>query len=83
LHSFEKKEASMAGPAAINLSFLYILGNEVDIAEKYTDTAIQADRYNAKALVNRGVCHYQKGEFFYVDSIFQTVNTMRNFGIYA
>jgi intraflagellar transport protein 88 len=32
-------------------------------AEKYADLAIRHDRYNAKALVNKGNCLYVKAEF--------------------
>ena len=43
--------------AATNLSFLYFLEAEHVNAEKYADIAVKADRYNARALVNKGNCH--------------------------
>jgi intraflagellar transport protein 88 len=42
--------------AATNLSFLYFLEAEHVNAEKYADIAVKADRYNARALVNKGNC---------------------------
>lgn len=39
-----------------NLSFLYFLEAEHVNAEKYADIAVKADRYNARALVNKGNC---------------------------
>lgn len=49
--------------ASSNISFLYFLENDVKNAEKYADMAITHDRYNAKALVNRGNCLFMKNEF--------------------
>ena len=43
--------------AATNLSFLYFLEAEHANAEKYADIAVKADRYNARALVNKGNCN--------------------------
>jgi intraflagellar transport protein 88 len=39
--------------AATNLSFIYFLEEEYQLAEKHADIAVKADRYNAKALVNK------------------------------
>lgn len=60
LKRFEKKEGRSAATAATNLSFLYLLQNEVTQAEKYADVAIEADRYNTGALVNKGNCLFRK-----------------------
>jgi len=51
------------GRVATNISFLFFLENDHKGAEKYADMAITYDRYNAKALVNRGNCLYMKNEF--------------------
>ncbi len=48
---------------ASNISFLYFLENNYLEAEKYVDIAINNDRYNAKALVNKGNCLYMKNDF--------------------
>lgn len=53
----------MMAKTASNISFLYFLEGDYKNAEKYADIAINYDRYNAKALVNRGNCLYVKNEF--------------------
>ena len=63
LKSFEKKDASLRAIAATNLSFIYFLEGDLNQAEKQADLAIKNDRYNAKALVNKGNCFYTAGEF--------------------
>lgn len=64
LKSFEKKDKKMMAKAASNISFLYFLEGDFKKAEKYADDALNYDRYNAKALVNRGNCLYVKNDFF-------------------
>ena len=61
--SFEKKDQSLMARAATNISFLYFIEKDYKNAEKYSDIAIKTDRYNAKALVNKGNCLYNRGEF--------------------
>ena len=51
----------MRAMAATNLSFIYFLEGDYQLAEKQADIAIKADRYNAKALVNKGNCLYTAG----------------------
>jgi len=53
----------MMARAATNISFLYFIEKNYRNAEKYADIAIKNDRYNAKALVNKGNCLYIKEEF--------------------
>lgn len=53
---FEKKDKVMMARAANNISFLYFLENDFESAEKFADMAIQHNRYNSKALVNKGNC---------------------------
>lgn len=48
---------------ASNISFLYFLENNYSEAERYVDIAISNDRYNAKALVNKGNCLFMKNDF--------------------
>jgi len=62
LKSFEKKDQSLKAMAATNLSFLYFLESDITQADKYANLAVRNDRYNAKALVNKGNCLYVKGE---------------------
>merc|ERR1719161_2174207 len=63
LKKFEKKEQSLMARASVNLSFLYFLEGEYANAERYADIAVKADRYNAKALVNKGNCMFVNAEF--------------------
>merc|ERR1719238_830441 len=62
LKSFEKKDPPLQAMAATNLSFLYFLEKDTSQADKYADLAIKNDRYNAKALVNKGNCLLMRGE---------------------
>ncbi|RWS30890.1 intraflagellar transport protein 88-like isoform X1 [Leptotrombidium deliense] len=62
LKSFEKKDSKAASTAATNLSFLYLLQNEITQAEVYADNAITTDHYNAGALVNKGNCCYRQSD---------------------
>lgn len=62
LKSFEKKDTALKAKAATNLSFLYFLEGDVAQADKYANLAVRHDRYNAKALVNKGNCLNVNGE---------------------
>ena len=62
LKSFEKKDTKVAATAATNLSFLYSLEGEIGNADKYAEVALQADRYNPSALVNKGNNLFAKGD---------------------
>ncbi|KAK3576957.1 hypothetical protein CHS0354_005962 [Potamilus streckersoni] len=62
LKSFEKKDSKVACTAATNLSFLYFLENDLAQADKYAEVAMQADRYNPAALVNKGNVVFVKGD---------------------
>lgn len=68
LKSFEKKDMKLVGTASTNLSFLYFLEGDYKQAERYADLAIQNDRYNARALTNRGNCYYAKGIYLYLNN---------------
>lgn len=63
LKSFEKKDQTLKAMAAINLSFLYFIEGDVPQADKYANLAVRHQRYNAKALVNKGNCLYVAEEF--------------------
>lgn len=62
LKAFEKKDTKVASTAATNLCFLYYLQGELSQADKYADQAVQADRYNAGALVNKGNCCFSNND---------------------
>jgi hypothetical protein len=61
LKSFENKDIKMVGTAATNLSFLYLLEGDVANADKYATISVYCDRYNARALINKGNCQFLKG----------------------
>lgn len=63
LKSFEKKEEKAASTAATNLSFLFLIQNEIDLSEKYADEAIGVDHFNPGALVNKGNCCFKKDDY--------------------
>ncbi|KAG5187580.1 intraflagellar transport particle protein [Tribonema minus] len=56
LKAFEWKDAPLRAMAATNLSFIYFLEGDFRSADSYADLAVRTDRYNAKALVNKGNC---------------------------
>lgn len=60
--SFEKKDQGLIDQAATNLAFLYFLEGDLKNTEKYAELAVKADRYNAKALVNRSNYIFAKGD---------------------
>ena len=62
MKSFEKKDQKLVGTAATNLAFLYLLEGDYKNAEKYSEIAVNTDKYNAKALTNRGNCFFYKGK---------------------
>jgi intraflagellar transport protein 88 len=62
LKAFEKKDPALKAMAATNLSFLYFIEGELAQADKYASLAVRHERYNAKALVNKGNCLYMKNE---------------------
>ncbi|KAK8721074.1 hypothetical protein OTU49_012940 [Cherax quadricarinatus] len=63
LKMFEKKETKVASTAATNLSFLYFLQNETELAERYALMARDSNGYNDAALVNLGNCCYQRSDY--------------------
>ncbi|EGD80416.1 hypothetical protein PTSG_11061 [Salpingoeca rosetta] len=71
LKSFEKKESNMLSTAATNLSFLYILENDVKQAERYADLAMDADKYNHCALVNKGNCAFMRKRLEEAQELYQ------------
>lgn len=62
LKSFEKKDQVHKAMAATNLSYLYFIEGDTNQADKYASLAVRHQRYNAKALVNKGNCLYVKNE---------------------
>lgn len=63
LKAFEKKDQHMMAIASTNISFLYFLEQDYKNSDKYAEIALEYDRYNAKALVNKGNCLFMKNDF--------------------
>jgi intraflagellar transport protein 88 len=61
LRQIRKKDPQLMALAATNLSFLYFLEHDYENADKYASIALQHDKYNAQALVNKGNCLMQGG----------------------
>lgn len=59
LRQIRKKDPALMALAATNLSFLYYLEQDYENADKYADIALEHDKYNAQALVNKGNCLMQ------------------------
>ncbi|XP_076445636.1 intraflagellar transport protein 88 homolog [Babylonia areolata] len=89
LKSFEKKDTKVASTAAANLSFLYFLEGDFPQADKYAEVALQADRYNPSALVNKGNILFARNDFekareFFKDALSNDsscVEAMYNLGL--
>jgi intraflagellar transport protein 88 len=74
LKAFEKRDQHLKAMAATNLSFIYFLEGDIRSADKYADLAYEHDRYNARALVNKGNCLAVRGDYdtakqFYLEAI--------------
>jgi intraflagellar transport protein 88 len=63
LKAFERKDQELRAIASTNLSFIYFLEGDYQQADKHADIAFKADRYNAKALVNKGNCLMVAGDY--------------------
>lgn len=61
LKSLQQKEAKSA--TSTNLSFVCFLEGNIEQASEYADASLTLDRYNAKALVNKGNCLFFNGDF--------------------
>jgi len=71
LKSYEKKDKQLVAHAATNLSFIYFHEGDHQNAIKYADLAMKHNRYNAKALVNKGNCMFMRGEYDHARSMYQ------------
>lgn len=59
LRQIRKKDPSLIALAANNLSFLYFLEKDFESADEFATKALEFDKYNAQALVNKGNCLFQ------------------------
>jgi len=71
LKSYEKKDQQLMAHAATNLSFIYFHEGDHQNAIKYADLAMKHNRYNAKALVNKGNCMFARGDYEHARSMYQ------------
>uniref|UniRef100_A0A7R9U8S4 Uncharacterized protein n=1 Tax=Pinguiococcus pyrenoidosus TaxID=172671 RepID=A0A7R9U8S4_9STRA len=74
LKSFEKRGQKLKAMAAVNLCFIYFLERDYEQADHYADMAMRHDRYNAKALVNKGNCffvqeNYLRAKEMYLEAV--------------
>mmetsp|Transcript_22133 Transcript_22133/g.71350 ORF Transcript_22133/g.71350 Transcript_22133/m.71350 type:complete len:395 (-) Transcript_22133:378-1562(-) len=74
LKLFERRDQQFMAMASTNLSFIYFLEGDMEPAQRYADLACGFDRYNAKALVNKGNCLAMKSDYaaakqFYLEAI--------------
>ncbi|XP_077437105.1 intraflagellar transport protein 88 homolog isoform X2 [Vanacampus margaritifer] len=63
LKTFEKKDSKVKSAASTNLSALFFLEKDYEQAERYADLAMNADRYNPGALVNKGNTEFVKQDY--------------------
>jgi len=71
LKSYEKKDQTLVAHAATNLSFIYFHEADYQSAIKYADIAMKHNRYNAKALVNKGNCMFMRGDYEHARAMYQ------------
>ena len=74
MKNFENKNKNLISRVANNISFLYFVEGDYTKAEQYANTAIENERYNHKALVNKGNIHYIKEDYnkakeYYLEAI--------------
>jgi intraflagellar transport protein 88 len=74
LKSFENKNKKLISRVANNISFLYFVEGDSSNAEKYANLALENERYNHKALVNKGNIHFSKEDYmkskeYYLEAI--------------
>lgn len=74
MKSFETKDIEMTADIATNLSFLYFLEGDFAIADEYVELALSSNRFNAKALVNKGnslfvVEKYEQAKELYLEAM--------------
>lgn len=62
LRGIRRKDPQLMALAATNLSFLYYLEHDFENADKYANIALENDKYNAQALVNKGNCLMHAGK---------------------
>jgi intraflagellar transport protein 88 len=89
LKAFEKKDRKLQAISATNLCYIFLLEGDLKSASKYANLAVQADKYSAPALVNKGNCYFLKKEYEDAKNMFlealdneaDCIQAMYNFGL--
>jgi intraflagellar transport protein 88 len=71
LKEFERKDKKLQTRAATNLTYLYLLEGDLKNAQKHANLAVETDKYNASALVNKGCVHFILKEYDAAKESFQ------------
>lgn len=74
MKSFENKDKKLISRVSNNVSFIYFIEGDMQQAENYVNIALENERYNHKALVNKGNIFFYKEDFirakdFYLEAI--------------
>jgi intraflagellar transport protein 88 len=74
MKSFENKDKSLISRVSNSVSFLYFIEGNMAQAENYANIALENERYNHKALVNKGNIFFYKENYlrakdFYLEAI--------------
>ncbi len=72
--SYEDEELESKAMVATNLSFIYFHEGNYSTADEYADLALNSNKYNPNALVNKGNCLFIQEDFerareFYLEAI--------------
>ncbi|XP_055682344.1 intraflagellar transport protein 88 homolog [Lutzomyia longipalpis] len=71
LQYFEKRETNVAINASINLTFIYLLMNNLQMASNYAESMRRLDSYNPATLINNGVYEMIRGDYETAKSMFE------------
>lgn len=63
MKSFENKEKKLISRVSNCVSFLYFIEGNIQQADHYANVALENERYNHKALVNKGNIYFHKQEY--------------------
>lgn len=74
MKAFENKDKKLISRVSNNVSFIYFIEGDMAQAENYVNVALENERYNHKALVNKGNIYFYKEDYlrakdFYLEAI--------------
>lgn len=70
LTTLEKKYPEAKAMIGTNLSLVHFLQGNIDTASDYAEVALNADRYNQQALINRGNCYFVNDEYEFAKELY-------------